>query len=228
MIDLYYWPTPNGHKITFMLEELGVDYTIHPINISDEAAFTEAYLKISPNHKMPAIVDNNPVDNGAPIALFESGEILFYLAEKYGKFLPSDLRGRHHTLQWLFWQMAGFGPMLGQNHHFVRFAKEDVPYAKARYVNESRRLYAVLDKQLSTNQYIAGDELTIADMASYPWALGFEEELIDTKSIPNVIRWLDLITARPSVKKMFEIAKEYSSSPYKGYMKKYIAKHGEL
>ena len=167
MIDLYYWPTPNGHKITLFLEETGQPYTIHPVNIGKGEQFQPDFLKIAPNNRMPAIVDHEPKDGGAPISLFESGAILLYLAEKTGRFLSSDPRGRAQTIEWLFWQMGGLGPMAGQNHHFSVYAPEKLPYAINRYVNETNRLYGVLDRQLEGRDYIAGD-YSITDMASYP------------------------------------------------------------
>jgi GSH-dependent disulfide-bond oxidoreductase len=172
MIDLYYWPTPNGHKITLFLEETGLDYTIHPINIGKGDQFDPAFLKIAPNNRMPAIVDHAPKGGGEPISVFESGAILLYLAEKTGKFIPKQLRGRVEVLQWLFWQMGGLGPMAGQNHHFVQYAPEKLPYAIDRYVNETNRLYGVLNKRLADRAFVAGASYTIADMASIPgrWA----------------------------------------------------------
>lgn len=169
MIDLYYWTTPNGHKITLFLEETGLPYAIHPINISQGDQFQADFLKVSPNNKIPAIVDRQPADGGAPLSLFESGAILLYLAEKTGRFLAKDLRARQETLQWLFWQMGGLGPMAGQNHHFNRFAPEKIPYAIDRYVKETARLYGVLDQRLADRAFVAGDDYSIADMAIYPW-----------------------------------------------------------
>ncbi len=165
MIDLYYWTTPNGHKITLFLEETGLPYAIHPINISQGDQFQADFLKVSPNNKIPAIVDRQPADGGAPLSLFESGAILLYLAEKTGRFLAKDLRARQETLQWLFWQMGGLGPMAGQNHHFNRFAPEKIPYAIDRYVKETARLYGVLDQRLADRAFVAGDDYSIADMA---------------------------------------------------------------
>ncbi len=169
MIDLYYWTTPNGHKITLFLEETGLPYAIHPINISQGDQFQADFLKVSPNNKIPAIVDRQPADGGAPLSLFESGAILLYLAEKTGRFLAKDLRARQETLQWLFWQMGGLGPMAGQNHHFNRFAPEKIPYAIDRYVKETARLYGVLEQRLADRAFVAGDDYSIADMAIYPW-----------------------------------------------------------
>jgi GST-like protein len=168
MIDLYYWTTPNGHKITIFLEETGIPYRIVPVDITQGEQFQPDFLRISPNNRIPAIVDPAPADGGAPVALFESGAILLYLAEKTGRFIPSDLRGRAETLQWLFWQMAGLGPMAGQNHHFGQYAPEKIPYAIDRYVKETNRLYGVLDRRLADREFVAG-AYSIADMAAYPW-----------------------------------------------------------
>ena len=168
MIDLYYWTTPNGHKITLFLEETGIEYNIRPINIGKGEQFDPAFLAISPNNRIPAIVDHAPADGGKSISVFESGAILLYLAGKTGQFLPKDLRGQVETLEWLMWQMGGLGPMAGQNHHFRLYALEQLPYAVTRYVKETGRLYAVLNKRLATREYISGD-YSIADIASYPW-----------------------------------------------------------
>ena len=164
MIDLYYWTTPNGHKITLFLEETGLPYTLHPINIGKGEQFAEDFLKIAPNNRIPAIVDHDTAD-GQPLSLFESGAILLYLAEKTGQFIPKDLRDRQEALQWLFWQMGGLGPMAGQNHHFNRFAPEKIPYAIKRYVDETARLYGVLNKRLADRPFVAGNDYSIADMA---------------------------------------------------------------
>jgi GST-like protein len=167
MITLYYWPTPNGHKITIFLEEAGVPYRIFPVNIGEGEQFRPEFLAISPNNRMPAIVDDAPEDGGEPLSVFESGAILVYLAEKTGKFLPEDTRGRIRVLEWLFWQVGGLGPMAGQNHHFGRYAPQKIPYAIDRYVKETNRLYGVLDRQLAREPFLAG-EYSIADMAAYP------------------------------------------------------------
>src|SRR5690606_28591413 len=169
MIDLYYWPTPNGHKVTLLLEETGLEYRIHPVNIGSGDQFKPEFLAISPNNKMPAIVDHAPADGGAPQSVFESGAILLYLAEKTGHFLPAAARGRIETLEWLFWQMAGLGPMTGQYGHFSVYAPDRIPYAIERYTREAERLLGVLDKRLAGRAFIAGDDYTIADMAAYPW-----------------------------------------------------------
>ena len=197
MIDLYYWPTPNGHKITLFLEEAGLPYTIHPINIGKGEQFQPDFLKIAPNNRMPAIVDHAPKDGGAPISLFESGAILLYLAEKTGRFLPSDPRGRAQTIEWLFWQMGGLGPMAGQNHHFSVYAPEKLPYAINRYVNETNRLYGVLDRQLEGRDYIAGD-YSIADMASYPWIVPYERQGQNLDDFTNLKRWFHAIHDKPA------------------------------
>ena len=197
MIDLYYWPTPNGHKITLFLEETNTPYTIHPINIGKGEQFQPDFLKIAPNNRMPAIVDHEPKDGGAPISLFESGAILLYLAEKTGRFLPGDPRGRAQTIEWLFWQMGGLGPMAGQNHHFSAYAPEKLPYAINRYVNETNRLYGVLDRQLEGRDYIAG-AYSIADMASYPWIVPYERQGQNLEDFPNLKRWLQTIHDKPA------------------------------
>ena len=188
MIHLYYWPTPNGHKITLFLEEAQIPYQIHRVDIGKGEQFAPEFLKISPNNRMPAMVDDQPADGGAPISVFESGAILLYLAEKTGQFLPSDVRGRQVALEWLFWQMGGFGPMLGQNHHFSQYAPEKIPYAIERYQKESKRLYGVLNKQLEGRDFIAGS-YSIADMACYPWSLYFERQSVDLAEFPNILAW---------------------------------------
>jgi GST-like protein len=199
-IDLYTWSTPNGRKVSILLEELGVPYKTHAIDISKNDQFAPSFVAINPNSKIPAIVDNDG-PNGKPFSVFESGAILIYLAEKFGKFLPKDARGRSITLQWLMFQMGGFGPMLGQAHHFMKFAPVKVEYGIERYGKEAKRLYGVLDKHLATNTYLAGDEYTIADMATYPWAARHEYHQVDLAAFPNVKRWYDAIGARPAVKK---------------------------
>ncbi|WP_196258881.1 glutathione S-transferase N-terminal domain-containing protein [Pelagibacterium limicola] len=196
-IDLYYFPTPNGHKISIMLEELGVPYKVHPIHIGKGDQFKTEYLAISPNNKIPAIVDPEGPD-GKPISVFESGAILKYLAEKFGKFYPSDWRARVRVDEWLFWQMGGFGPMLGQNHHFAIYAPEKIPYAIDRYRNETHRLYGVLNKQLERQEYIAGD-YSIADIATLSWSLGWERQGIDLKEFPHIADWQERLKARPAV-----------------------------
>lgn len=205
MIDLYYAPTPNGHKITVFLEETGLPYHIIPVNISANEQFTPEFLAISPNNKMPAIVDHQPADGGAPLSLFESGAILLYLADKTGQLISQDFRERQTTLQWLFWQMAGFGPMLGQNHHFNHYAPKPVPYAIERYQLETVRLYGVLNRQLARHAFMAGDSFSIADIATYPWVVSHERQHIDLANFPAVRRWFDSIHARPAVERAYRI-----------------------
>jgi len=206
MIDLYYWTTPNGHKISLFLEEAGLPYTVHAVNIGQGDQFKPEFLKISPNNRIPAIVDNEPVDGGAPLSVFESGAILLYLAEKTGQFLPKDLRGRQLALQWLFWQMGGLGPMAGQNHHFSQFAPEKIPYAIKRYVDETARLYGVLDKQLADKEFVAGSEYSIADMAIYPWIVSHQWQSQNLDDFPNVQRWFNRIKERPATVKAYALA----------------------
>ena len=203
MIDLYYWPTPNGHKITIALEEMGFEYQIFPINISQNAQFQPDFLKISPNNKIPAIVDQDG-PHGQPISVFESGAILQYLARKTGLFYPSAEVARIEVEQWLMWQMASFGPMLGQNHHFSRFAPERIAYATERYVAETQRLYTVLDTQLANRDYVAG-EYSIADMAILPWILRYEWQQIDLNDYPHVLAYMQRLTARPAVQRALAI-----------------------
>lgn len=205
MIDLYYWTTPNGHKITLFLEETGLPYRIHPINIGKDEQFQPHFLKIAPNNRIPAIVDNEPADGGEPLSLFESGAILLYLAEKTGRFIPQDLRGRQDALQWLFWQMGGLGPMAGQNHHFNRFAPEKVPYAIQRYVKETARLYGVLDRRLADRAFVAGDDYSIADMAIYPWIVPHAYQEQDLDDFPHVKRWFQAIQARPATVRAYDL-----------------------
>ncbi|MBL8526907.1 MAG: glutathione S-transferase N-terminal domain-containing protein [Burkholderiales bacterium] len=212
MIDLYYWTTPNGHKITMFLEETGLPYTVRPVNISAGEQFEPAFLAISPNNKIPAIVDDAPADGGAPLSVFESGAILQYLAEKTGRFLPTDLRARIEVVEWLFWQMGGLGPMLGQNHHFVQYAPEPLPYAIERYVKEAERLYGVLNKRLADRQFIAG-EYSIADMACYPWIVPHRRQRVDIETYPNVKRWFETIEARPATQRAYAIAERINQAP---------------
>ena len=212
MIDLYYWPTPNGHKITIFLEETGLPYRIVPVNISRGDQFKPDFLKISPNNRMPAMVDDEPAEAGPPVSVFESGAILLYLAEKTGQFLPKDLRGRFDVLQWLFWQMGGLGPMAGQNHHFSQYAPEKLPYAIERYVKETSRLYAVLDNRLADREFVAG-AYSIADMASYPWIVPHERQSQKLEDFPNLKRWFEAIKGRPAVQRAYERAKEFATVP---------------
>ena len=212
MIDLYYWPTPNGHKITLFLEEAGLPYTIRPVNIGKGEQFEPGFLAISPNNRMPAIVDTSPLDGGEPVSVFESGAILTYLAEKTGKFLPSDLRGRVTVLEWLYWQVGGLGPMLGQNHHFNRYAPEKIPYAIDRYVNETRRLYGVLDKRLAGRAFIDGKDYSIADMAAYPWIVSYENQSMRLEDFPNLKRWFDDIHERPATIRAYKVGEDLQAS----------------
>lgn len=206
MIDLYYAPTPNGHKISLFLEESGLHYRLHRIDISAGDQFKPEFLAISPNNKIPAIVDSQPVDGGAPVSVFESGAILQYLAEKTGKFLSKELRERTSTLEWLYWQVAGFGPMLGQNHHFTHYAPQPVPYAIERFLQETRRLYGVLNRQLEKNAYIAGDHYSIADIATYPWVVAHERQRVDLAEYPAVRNWFERVKARPATQKAYALA----------------------
>ena len=205
MIDLYYWPTPNGHKITIFLEEVGLAYTVKPVNIGKGEQFQPDFLKIAPNNRMPAIVDHAPADGGAPLSVFESGAILTYLAEKTGKFLPHELRGRVRVLEWLNWQMGGLGPMAGQNHHFSGYAPEKIPYAIDRYVKETNRLYGVLDRQLAQHAFVAGD-YSIADMACYPWIVQHDRQGQKLEDFPHVQRWFEAMQIRPAVIRAYEWA----------------------
>lgn len=209
MIDLYYWPTPNGWKISIMLEECGLPYSLKPVNIGRGEQFAPEFLAISPNNRMPAIVDHDPPGGGAPMALFESGAILVYLAEKTGRFLPDDLRGRHATLQWLMWQMGGLGPMAGQNGHFLLYAPERLPYALERYGKEVNRLYGVLDAQLArTGAYVAGSTYTIADMAIFPWIRTHKAQQIAISEFPQVQRWYDRVFERAATRRGLDLGKE--------------------
>ncbi len=208
MIDLYYWPTPNGHKITMFLEEAGLAYEIKPIDIGRGAQFDPDFLKIAPNNRMPAIVDHEPADGGEPLSVFESGAILQYLAEKTGQFLPADLRGRTEVFQWLFWQMGGLGPMLGQNHHFKVYAPEKLPYAIDRYVNETTRLYNVLNRRLADREFVAG-AYSIADMACYPWIVPHERQGQNLDDFPHLKRWFEAVRARPATVRAYEAGEPY-------------------
>lgn len=212
MIDLFYWTTPNGHKITIALEELGLEYEMRPVNISTGAQFAPDFLKISPNNRIPAIVDHAPQDGGGPLAIFESGAILEYLADKTGRLLPREPRARFEVLQWLYWQMGGLGPMAGQAHHFVLYAPEPVPYAIERYVKECGRLYGVLDRHLAGRDFVAGD-FSIADCAIYPWIHRHERHKQDLADFPNVKRWFDALSQRPSIKRAYEIADALNTTP---------------
>jgi len=213
MIDLYYWTTPNGHKITLFLEEAALPYRLHPVHIGQGEQFEPDFLKIAPNNRIPAIVDHAPVDAGAPISIFESGAILLYLADKTGKFIPQDLRGRNTCLQWLFWQMAGLGPMAGQNHHFVQYAPERIAYATDRYVNETARLYGVLNKHLSDGRnYICG-AYSIADMAAYPWIVPHERQRQNLADFPALAQWFERIRQRPATQAAYAVAGTINAAP---------------
>lgn len=198
MIDLYYWPTPNGHKITIMLEECELDYTIHPINIGAGNQFKPEFLAFSPNNRIPAIRDTKPNDGGDVVEIFESGAILLYLAQKTERFLPSDIRGYYKVMQWLMWQVGGLGPMAGQNHHFNLYAPETVPYAQERYTKETARLYRVLDTGLKNNNYIAGD-YSIADMAIYAWIVPHQAQKQNLDDFPYLRDWFNRLNERPQV-----------------------------
>lgn len=200
MIDLYYAATPNGWKISVMLEECGLPYAVHPVNLGRGEQFAPDFLKLSPNNRIPAIVDQAPADGGAPIPIFETGAILVYLAEKTGRFLPADVRGRSNVLQWLIWQVGGLGPMLGQNGHFKLYAPEKIAYAIDRYEREAARLYGVLDAQLGrTGAYVAGEDYTIADMACFPWLITHKAQGFSLDDYPHIKRWFAEVRARPGV-----------------------------
>jgi GST-like protein len=212
MIELSYWTTPNGHKITIFLEESETPYRITPVNISKGEQFGEAFLTIAPNNRIPAILDTAPADGGEPVSVFESGAILQYLAEKEQKFLPADLRGKYEVMQWLYWQMAGLGPMAGQNHHFLQYAPEKIPYAMERYVKETNRLYGVLNKRLADREFVAG-AYSIADMAAYPWIVPYERQRQNIDDFPHLKRWFLTIQARPAVQRAYAIAKQINEQP---------------
>jgi len=212
MIDLHYWTTPNGHKITIALEELGTPYRIVPVNISAGEQFAPGFLRVSPNNRIPAIVDHAPDDGGGSLAIFESGAILEYLADKTGKLLPSARRERFEVLQWLYWQMAGLGPMAGQNHHFSHYASERIPYAVERYVNETNRLYGVLDRRLNDRPFVAG-EYSIADIACYPWIRLHKRQGQNLSEFPGIARWFASLSERPAVRRAYEIAESINTAP---------------
>lgn len=213
MIELYYWPTPNGHKVTMFLEEAGLDYSIHPVDISAGDQFKPEFLAFSPNNRMPAIIDRTPVDGGEPVTVFESGAILLYLAEKTGRYLSTNLRERKAVLEWLFWQVGGLGPMAGQNHHFGIYAPDKIPYAIARYVNETNRLYGVLDRRLTEREYLAGDAYSIADMATYPWVVPWKRQQQQLDDFPNLRRWFDAIGARPATISAYARGEPFAARP---------------
>ncbi|AST80778.1 TPA: GSH-dependent disulfide bond oxidoreductase [Citrobacter farmeri] len=212
MIDLYYAPTPNGHKITIFLEEAALDYRLIKVDISRGNQFRPDFLAISPNNKIPAIVDHAPVDGGAPLSLFESGAILLYLAEKSGLLLSGELRERHTTLQWLFWQVSGLGPMLGQNHHFNHFAPQAIPYAIERYQVETQRLYSVLNKRLETSPWLGGEHYSIADIACWPWVNAWQRQRVDLDMFPAVKNWAERIRSRPATERAMMLAQQDPAS----------------
>lgn len=208
MIDLYYWTTPNAHKVTMFLEEAGLEYKLIPVNISRGEQFDPEFLKIAPNNRIPAMVDHS---NG--VAMFESGAILLYLADKHQKFIGRGDKARAETLTWLFWQMAGLGPMAGQNHHFVQYAPEPIPYAIQRYVNETNRLYGVIDKHLRGREFVIGDEYTIADMAIYPWIVPHQRQKQNLDDFPDLKRWFHGVAARPATVRAYEAGKAINTQP---------------
>ena len=212
MIDLHYWTTPNGHKITLFLEETGLEYRVHPVNIGRGDQFKPEFLAISPNNRIPAIVDRAPADGGEAISVFESGAILLYLADKTGRFIPQDIRGRTQAIEWLNWQIGGLGPMLGQNHHFSQYAPEKVPYAIDRYTRETARLYGMLDKRLSQHEFVASD-YSIADMAAYPWIVPHEKQGQSLDDFPNLKRWFHHIAERPATQRAYAVAESINTQP---------------
>lgn len=213
MIDLYYWTTPNGHKVTIFLEEADLVYKIIPVNISKGEQFKPEFLTVSPNNRIPAIIDSMPKDGGGPISVFESGAILLYLADKIGQFLPPGLRERTKVMEWLFWQMGGLGPMAGQNHHFSQYAPEKLPYAINRYTNETNRLYGVLDKHLGQCEFVGGRAYSIADMAVYPWIVPYERQGQRLDDFANIKRWFGMIRERPAVQRAYAKANEINTTP---------------
>jgi GST-like protein len=208
MIDLYFWPTPNGWKITILLEETGLSYQVVPVNISRGEQFKPDFLKISPNNRMPAIVDHDA--EGGPLSIFESGAILTYLAEKAGRFIPADPRGKAAVNEWLFWQVGGLGPMCGQAHHFRGYAPEKIPYAIDRYTNEVNRLYGVMNRRLADREYLGGD-YSIADMACYPWIVPHDRQGQKLEDFPHLARWFQAIAARPAVVRAMAVGQEFRS-----------------
>jgi GST-like protein len=213
MIELYYWPTPNGHKITMFLEEAALAYRIVPVDIAKGEQFKPEFLAFSPNNRMPAIIDFAPTDGGAPVPVFESGAILVYLAEKSGRLLPREVRGRKAALEWLFWQVGGLGPMAGQNHHFSHYAPEKIPYAIERYVKETNRLYGVMDRRLAVQPYLAGAEYSIADIAAYPWIVPWQRQSQDLSEFPTLKGWFEGIAARPATRRAYARAEEFRDTP---------------
>ena len=222
MIELHYWPTPNGQKIALFLEEAGLDYEIHPVNIGKGDQFKPEFLAFSPNNRMPAIIDRAPADGGEAITVFESGAILTYLGEKTGRFLPGDVRGRKTVMEWLFWQVGGLGPMAGQNHHFSQYAPETIPYAIDRYVKETNRLYGVMDRRLAGNAFLAGADYTIADMASYPWIVPHESQGQKLADFPHLKRWFEAIAARPATARAYAKGEALRNPPPDAAAKKIL------
>jgi len=212
MFDVHYWTTPNGHKITIFLEEASLAYKLIPVNIGKGEQFKADFLTVSPNNRIPALVDHAPAGGGQPIAVFESGAILLYLAEKTGQFIPRDTRGRYEVIQWLFWQMGNLGPMAGQNNHFSNYAVEKLPYAIARYRNEVNRLYGVLNRHLSDRAFVAGD-YSIADMAIYPWIVPYERQGQKLEDFPALKQWFESIRSRPAVVRAYEKARAINPNP---------------
>jgi GST-like protein len=213
MIELYYWTTPNGHKIAMFLEETGLPYAIRPVNIGTGAQFDPDFLAIAPNNRIPAIIDREPRGGGPPLSVFESGAILLYLAEKSGRLLPTELHARFEVIQWLFWQMAGLGPMAGQNHHFARYAPERLPYAITRYVNETNRLYGVLNRRLADRVFIGGADYSIADIACYPWIVPYEAQGQRLEDFPHLKRWFQSIQGRPATVRAYAKALTINTQP---------------
>jgi GSH-dependent disulfide-bond oxidoreductase len=213
MIELHYWTTPNGHKVTMFLEEAGLDYQVVPVNIGRGDQFKPEFLRIAPNNRIPAIIDHAPSDGGPPLSVFESGAILLYLADKIRNFIPQDLRGRNEALQWLFWQVGGLGPMAGQNHHFSQYAPEKLPYAIERYVKETARLYGVLNKHLGDGRPYIGGEYSIADMASYPWIVPYERQGQKLEDFPNLASWFERVKLRPATQRAYALAKKINTQP---------------
>ena len=212
MIELHYWPTPNGWKITIMLEECGLPYTLVPVRIGRGDQFKPEFLKISPNNRMPAMIDDVPAEGAQPVAVFESGAILLYLAEKSGQFMPTDLAGRYTVMQWLMWQMSALGPMAGQNGHFKIYAQEKIPYAVSRFENEVDRLYGVMDRRLGEAEYLAGDNYSIADMACFPWIMTHKAQGLTLDVFPNLKRWYATLRARPALQRGLAVGKEWKAS----------------
>ncbi len=212
MYDVYFWTTPNGYKVTILLEELGLAHTYKPVNISKGEQFAPDFLKIAPNNRIPALVDHDPADGGDPVSVFESGAILWYLAEKHGAFLPTQIRARAQVQEWLMWQMGGLGPMCGQNHHFTQYAPEPVPYAIDRYVKETGRLYGVMNKRLAEREYLA-DAYSIADIACYPWVQRWPRQRISLDDFPHVKRWFEMLGQRPAVQKAYARGDEINTAP---------------